>query len=286
MTRSHSSIHSHSSSKKVCPNNKFSLLSGCVSWNIVLTLISLGVLLIICLLITNSSLSRRQRPYQIKNNDIIEERRDIKGIRNGRNANIERVDEVFEPNDSYISPHDGTGTPVSDRIQYDIKIDNRDLYPEVPNRNVISYPQFQAEKSIERIINPILPPERSYVNTYGIPINIPSRGPVQTYQQVGILYKENVSNPDQQSGNNNDSNILPLFGRPTYNGSNKWNYYTSSDKFQNFKLPITRDGRKCDKDIGCDEIRDGDILEIPSYNGKFKVEIYDYDRPRYIPYVY
>jgi hypothetical protein len=52
------------------------------------------------------------------------------------------------------------------------------------------------------------------------------------------------------------------------------------------KLPINRDGRKCSDDIGCDEIRNGDSLKIPSYNGDFKVEIYDYDKPRYIPYVY
>ena len=86
--------------------------------------------------------------------------------------------------------------------------------------------------------------------------------------------------------NNTDSNILPLFGRPTFNGSNKWNYYTSSDKFQNFKLPISIDGRKCDDDLGCNELRDGDMISIPSYNGKFRVEIYNYDKPRYIPFVY
>jgi hypothetical protein len=51
-------------------------------------------------------------------------------------------------------------------------------------------------------------------------------------------------------------------------------------------MPITRNGQKCDNDLGCEEIRDGDILDIPSYNGKFKVEIYNYDKPSYIPFVY
>jgi hypothetical protein len=196
---------------------------------------------------------------------------------------------MFESNDTERNPHDGTGTPVSQRIKYDINVNNvniRDDYPEVPNRNRVSYLQYEADKNMERIINPLLPPERSYTNTYGIPINIPSRGPLQTYQQIGILYKENIVDTDKLPGNNNDNNILPLFGRPTFNCSKRWNYYTSSDKFQNFKIPITRNGRKCNDDNGCDEIMNGDMIEIPSYNGRFKVEIYDYDSPRYIPYVY
>ena len=40
--------------------------------------------------------------------------------------------------------------------------------------NLKRVPFLIPEKNIERIINPILPPERSYQNTYGTPINIPS----------------------------------------------------------------------------------------------------------------
>ena len=154
------------------------------------------------------------------------------------------------------------------------------------NPNVISYGRFEAAKNMERIINPLLPPERSYTNTYGIPINIPSRGPFQSYQQIGILSKDEIADPDKIPGNNNESNILPLFGRPTYAGSNRWNYYTTSDKFQSVKLPINIEGRKCTDDLGCDELREGDMVTIPSYNGRFRVEIYDFDKPRYIPFVY
>jgi hypothetical protein len=208
---------------------------------------------------------------------------------NSLNSITSRIGEIFEPNDTDNDPHEGTGTPVSERIKYDINIHNvniRDDNPEIPNRNRISSLQFESEKNMERIINPLLPPERSYSNTYGIPINIPSRGPLQSFQQIGILYKENIVDTDKLPGNNNDSNILPLFGRPTYNGSKRWNYYTSSDKFQNFKIPISRNGRKCSDDTGCDEIMNGEMITIPSYNGQFKVEIYDYDRPSYIPFVY
>ena len=295
---SSSSSSSYSSSKKICSPNKFSFLTGCVTWETSLACFLVGTLLIICVLLMSS----QQLPRGVKKGDIIEEDRYIKGINSSRhnynytNDNSDRrtiigsrVDSQFEDNDTRRNPHDGTGTPVSQKIKYDINVHNvniRDDRPERPNPNRLSSMSYEAEKNMERIINPLLPPERSYTNTYGIPINIPSRGPLQTYQQVGILYKENIVDTDKLPGNNNDSNILPLFGRPTFNGSRRWNYYTSSDKFHNFKIPITRNGRKCSDDNGCDEIMNGDMIEIPSYNGRFKVEIYDYDRPSYIPYVY
>ena len=297
MVRSSSS----SSSRKTCPPNKFSFMSGCMTFSSILALISLATMIIVCFLIMSS----RDLSYKIKKNDLIEENRRVKNYNsditingkhynsnhsnhsNHRNKKVEFdiVDDLYEASNN-INPHEGTGTPTSDRIKYDINVNIRDINPERPNNNMISYAQYDVNKNMERIINPLLPPERSYQNTYGIPINIPSRGPNLSYQQIGILYKENIENPDKMPGNNNDSNILPLFGRPTFNGSNKWNYYTSSDKFQNFKLPISINGRKCDSDLGCDELRDNDMISIPSYNGRFRVEIYQYDKPTYIPFVY
>ena len=307
--------HSSSLSSKKCPPNKFSFFSGCVSWDSSLTCLLLGALLIICVIFMSS----QQLPYGVTRSNIIEEKRNkakklaltINGMNPSyitdsldnnnnthnthntnnthnthNNHNIKRVNDLFEPNDVDSNPHEGTGTPISNKIKYDINVNIRDVNPERPNPNQVSYLQYEANKASERIINPLLPPERSYTNTYGTPINIPSRGPSQSYQQIGILYKETIANTEQQPGNNNESSILPLFGRPTFNGSKKWNYYTSSDKFHNFKIPITKDGRKCNDDFGCDEIMNGDMIDIPSYNGKFKVEIYSYDRPSYIPYVY
>ena len=75
-------------------------------------------------------------------------------------------------------------------------------------------------------------------------------------------------------------------GKPVYPGSNKWLYYTTSDKYNMVKLPFSHNGRKCDSDYGCDELYDGDIVQLPAYNGSFKVSVYQLDKPRYIPYVY
>ena len=286
---------SASSTRKLCPPNKFSFMSGCMSWSSILSILSLSALIIICVLIMSArNMKYENKRYKYKSTDIIEEKtqmrnsnRTINGKRpHSSQIDFERIKDDFEGIDPMYDNRDNTGTNSDDRIKYDINVNIRDVNPERPNNNLISYAQYDANKNMERIINPLLPPERSYQNTYGVPINIPSRGPNISYQQIGILYKENIEDTDKMPGNNTDSNILPLFGRPTYNGSNKWNYYTSSDKFQNFKLPIKIDGRKCDDDMGCNELREGDMISIPSYNGRFRVEIYNYDKPSYIPYVY
>lgn len=107
-----------------------------------------------------------------------------------------------------------------------------------------------------------------------VPINIPTRGPTPAMQQVGIL--TNASN----------DRILALYGRPTFAGSHRWSYHTSTDKFNSIKLPVSHKGRSCTSEHGCDELYDGDDAVVPAYNDEaFKVTLYDIDQPRYIPYV-
>ena len=119
----------------------------------------------------------------------------------------------------------------------------------------------------------------------GLPINMETRGSGGDFQQVGILSKNVINKDAETPGNNTDSNILPLYGKPTYRGSNKWLYYTETDKYNPVKIPITVNNRDCTDDIGCDELYDGGEVVIPSYNGVFKVKIYKFNKPRYIPFV-
>lgn len=149
-----------------------------------------------------------------------------------------------------------------------------------PHTNVYIMPQNSTNESVlvnkdyERLINPLLAPERSYDGVYRVPINIPTRGYDTNYQQVGIL----------QHGDK----ILPLYGKPRWTGANRWNYYTNTDGYNTIKLPVfnTQD-RNCLDDNGCDEIYDGDKTIIPQY-GKdktFHATIYQLDKPRYIPFM-
>lgn len=157
--------------------------------------------------------------------------------------------------------------------------------PNADNINNISYQKYIQMKNYDRVVNPLLPPERSFENTYGIPINTPSRGMSGGFQQVGMLYKDDIVSEDSRVGKDSSSVIMPLYGRPTYPGSNKWNYYVSSDKYHAVKMPVNVKGKSSDETHGVDELFDNDNLQLPAYNGNFVVKIYNYDKPRYIPYV-
>ena len=97
------------------------------------------------------------------------------------------------------------------------------------------------------------------------PKELPSYDNNREYQQVGIL----TSNDDTEPI------ILPLFSKRANNHRDRWNYYTTTDKNTMLRLPISHNNTKCDDDIGCNEIYDGNTLYIEMYKGKtFTATIY------------
>ena len=119
--------------------------------------------------------------------------------------------------------------------------------------------------------------------TEGVRVNIATRGPTPKITQIGILSKMTHSN-DSGPGSDPEAHILPLLGRRTYNRSNKWVYYTATDKYNQVRIPISHNGRDCGGEYGCDEIMDGDSITIPELNGTFKAKIYENTSLHYIPY--
>ena len=144
--------------------------------------------------------------------------------------------------------------------------------------------QYIVNKEQERLVNPLLPPERSYVlANAGMPVfvDMPTRGYSGGFQQIGLLIKN-----DSDDGDNKNNNIMPLFGRPTLSNRDRWCYYTTSDKYHSLKIPLSIDGRQCNDDQGCKELYDNDGVSVPGYNGNFKATIYGYDSPKYLPQVW
>jgi len=95
----------------------------------------------------------------------------------------------------------------------------------------------------------------------------------QEYQQVGILTANEVDK---------EPIVLPLFARKLQNNRDRWQYYTATDKNHMMRLPIRHDNMKCEDDIGCKEIYDGDTLSVEIYQGRtFTATIYKVDAPKY-----
>ena len=179
-------------------------------------------------------------------------------------------------------------------------VKNRMIDPEENNYNmdVIKNPlipplkrNYHLEHEVDNIQNRLnintrhRPMITSTNNPKGIPINIETRGSSGDFQQLGMLYKNNINDEEKAPGNNTDNNVLPLYGKPSYRGSSKFMYYTETDKLNPVKIPINVNSRDCTDDQGCEELSDGSIVNIPSYNGNFNVKIYKFNKPRYIPYV-
>lgn len=113
-------------------------------------------------------------------------------------------------------------------------------------------------------------PEYSYpYNSIKNKLNISTRGLPDNYHLIGILLR------------NNTESAFNLFGRQTFPSSNQWEYYVQGNmKDTTVKIPIKIRGDK--------EIEDGQLINVPgsdSSKGNYKVKLYEYDKPRYNPYV-
>ena len=108
----------------------------------------------------------------------------------------------------------------------------------------------------------------------GLPINIRTQGDDAPFRQVGILTR-----------NNGGETILPLMGRPLQTNRDKHQFYTMNDKNHMIKLPISKNGRSCTGEYGCDDLFNGDTVYVEGYKDSFKVTMYESNVQRYIPFL-
>lgn len=168
----------------------------------------------------------------------------------------------------------------NDKLKDTLHINNSIITDKLQaNNQIADEARYLANKDINRVIHPLVAPERSYpyrINQIGIPVNVPTRGYSTGYQQVGVLVEEGQD----------ESKLLPLYGEQSWPGSRQWKYYTSSDGYQSVKLPVISKNRDCQDTYGCDEIYNGSQVTVQGYKDKqFKVNIYKLDGPKYIPYI-
>lgn len=108
---------------------------------------------------------------------------------------------------------------------------------------------------------------------------IETRGPSPSFSQIGIL------TPEPSVSHNTGTLILPLMGRKL-SGREKMQYYTTSNSGNmNVKLPVSKNGKSCTGEYGCDEIYNGDTVYVEGYAEVFKATVYENTRLSYIPYL-
>lgn len=106
-------------------------------------------------------------------------------------------------------------------------------------------------------------------NSSSVPV-IATRGLPEAYQSMGIV-------------TTSSGELLPLYGRRLASRSDRFNYYTRTDTNNPIPLPINHKRRDCQDDIGCEELFDGEHVEIIPTKQKGTVTIYRFNGPTYIP---
>ena len=107
------------------------------------------------------------------------------------------------------------------------------------------------------------------------PYNLPAvatRGVPDTYQSMGILTTK-------------DGQVLPLYGRRTASRSDRFQYYTRTDSYNPIQMPVRYKNRECEDVNGCEELFDGDSIQINPTGEEARVKIYRFAVPTYIPAV-
>lgn len=195
----------------------------------------------------------------------------------------------FFKNKSQLSNRSTNQQPSYQQPQSPQKID---IFNSFYNNTDTGYGYGFGGGSTDVLLNPYVPPLRNenYFNNpnsigpvfmpRAVPINVSTNigavSPDTNYRQVGILTPINGSNKNS---------ILPLMGRPVFVNRNKWQYYTISNQHNNVKIPISRKGKSCTNEYGCDYIYNGDTVYAEGYNEVFKATVYDNDTMRYLPFL-
>lgn len=102
-----------------------------------------------------------------------------------------------------------------------------------------------------------------------LPFNIPTQGLPDSFQSVGVI--------------NVGEQVLPLYGRRTTGGGDRWNYYTRTDTYNPVPVPIHFQRRDCMDGVGCQEVMSGETVKIDAIQKEGKTHLYKMDGPKYIP---
>lgn len=126
--------------------------------------------------------------------------------------------------------------------------------------------QLQQMRDFQRANDPMIPPiQRGYfppTMNFQLPFNVPTQHGYGPFQLVGYVFSKHDGHE-----------MFRLMGRQL--NSNRWEYYVIHP-YTEIKMPI-----KVKNDW---ELHTDDRVEIPGFNGHYRVQIYDYDWPRYVPY--
>jgi hypothetical protein len=86
-------------------------------------------------------------------------------------------------------------------------------------------------------------------------------------------------------GNSVNEDLLILMGRPLFTNRDTWQYYAISNQRNGVKLPVRVGGKNATNEYGVRELSGGDIIRVDGYNKNYRVDMYESDTIKYLPYM-
>ena len=83
-------------------------------------------------------------------------------------------------------------------------------------------------------------------------------------QQMGLLTSD-------------EGDVKPLFGRVSRTHRDRWHYWTTTGGNNLYSLPVEVDGRKCEDDVGCNELFGSENVNILGSESEYKPTLYKVD---------
>lgn len=190
---------------------------------------------------------------------------------------------VFFP-ENYINIKHNKRNKIKEKYLSNKKINKKENISNLSEKKNINH-QLSVNNVLKRdtdvVYSSLNPPERRQ------PIHISSQLP--TMEETFIRSREDLLKKTDNYhllGNcirKSDEKIVNLYGRQKYPGSNIYEYYgeakDSSGMNVKFKISTIRNN----------ELYNNDQIDIPMFDtskGKFVVHLYDYELPRYNPYLF
>tara|TARA_B110000114_G_C15036395_1_gene375146 strand:+ start:705 stop:1325 length:621 start_codon:yes stop_codon:yes gene_type:complete len=142
------------------------------------------------------------------------------------------------------------------------------------HNNLSPHVHHEKSQSSYDLLRPIMDPSLSYNQTPNDTLMNPYSPPLQynqphNYRQIGYLKNESHS-----------TKMFPIFAKPIHTRRDKWYYYTIYD---NIKLPIYSNGRKCSSEHGCDSLMNGEQIFLENMSEPYHVYLYDNHTLSYDP---
>lgn len=73
--------------------------------------------------------------------------------------------------------------------------------------------------------------------------------------------------------------LLPLYARPSPTHRHRYNYHTENGNHHlpGLRLPVFHNKRDCTENLGCDELYDGTLVNVPGVETPMEVKLYSKD---------